>query len=343
MPKVSVIMPAFNCERFIEEAVRSVLAQTESDFELLVVDDGSTDRTPALLAELSSLDARVTIYRQPNSGRPGMARNVGISRSQGEFLAFLDGDDLYHPAKLERQLACFVRYPGVDIVFHDHRRFGSAHDQATTNATLQELHYLQRAGAYLTPVGDGMFLCREDFHKFVSLEIVGIHTSSIMFRRSVLESEQVWFREDIAVGEDHDLWLRITRGRRVALLDAVLSSYRLRPGSLTFGRSPNMVEDALQPHLDNLARSRDIFTPAEVRKYRRRIGKCYSHLGYAAFRRVERRRARQAYLKSMQFRPRLGTAIAWLKTFAPNAILRWHRGGRTEAQQPASSSQIDLF
>ena len=164
-----------------------------------------------------------------------------------------------------------------------------------------------------------------------------------MFHRSVLESEQVWFREDIAVGEDHDLWLRITRGRRVAFLDAVLSSYRLRPGSLTFGRLPNMVEDALQPHLDNLARSRDTFTPAEVRRYRRRIGKFYFHLGYGAFRRAERRRARQAYLKSMQFRPRLGTAIAWLKTFAPDAILRWHRGGRTEAQQPSSVSQIDRF
>src|SRR5436190_1570422 len=103
MPQVSVIVPAFNAGRTISAALASVFAQTYRDFEVIVVDDGSTDDTAARIAEWGD---RVLYVRQPNGG-PARARNTGIGRSRGRLVAFLDADDVWLPEKLERQVAYF--------------------------------------------------------------------------------------------------------------------------------------------------------------------------------------------------------------------------------------------
>jgi glycosyltransferase involved in cell wall biosynthesis len=101
MPKVSVIIPAFNAERFIRDTIDSALAQTHRDVAVIVVDDSSTDDTADVLRGYGS---RITVHRQPNGGA-ATARNTGASLATGEWLAFLDADDLWLPEKLERQLA----------------------------------------------------------------------------------------------------------------------------------------------------------------------------------------------------------------------------------------------
>ena len=133
MPLVSVVMPAFNCAAYVEEAVRSALAQTENDLELIVVDDGSTDETPGILSRLTREDSRLRIYRQPNSGKAAIARNAGIARARGHFVAFLDGDDLFHPQLLERTLAVFKRLPDVGLVFSDYAFMQGAKVEPTGN------------------------------------------------------------------------------------------------------------------------------------------------------------------------------------------------------------------
>src|SRR5258708_21515772 len=105
MPLVSIIVPAYNCERYLRQAVDSIRAQTVQDFEILIVDDGSTDRTPDIARELAATDARVRIFTQSNSGGPAGPRNRAIGLSTGELLAFLDPDDFWHPTKLARQIA----------------------------------------------------------------------------------------------------------------------------------------------------------------------------------------------------------------------------------------------
>src|SRR5581483_4950061 len=105
MPLVSIIMPSWNVERFIEETIHSVQAQTFGDWELLIADDCSTDRTPAIIAEIGARDPRVKLIRMPKNGGPALARQASIDQAQGRYLAFLDSDDLWLPAKLERQLA----------------------------------------------------------------------------------------------------------------------------------------------------------------------------------------------------------------------------------------------
>jgi teichuronic acid biosynthesis glycosyltransferase TuaG len=121
MPLVSIIMPSWNVERLIEETVRSVQAQTFGDWELLIADDCSTDRTPQLIEAISERDPRVKLIRQPKNGGPALARQASIDRAEGRFLAFLDSDDLWLPGKLERQIA-FAREKHAALSYTAFRR-----------------------------------------------------------------------------------------------------------------------------------------------------------------------------------------------------------------------------
>ncbi len=114
MPTISVIIPAYNGERTILETIRSVQEQTCSDFEIIVINDGSTDRTLELLNAVE--DPRLKIFSYSNGGLP-TARNRGISRATGEFIAFLDADDLWTPDKLELQLAALQQHPEAGVAY----------------------------------------------------------------------------------------------------------------------------------------------------------------------------------------------------------------------------------
>src|ERR671913_872301 len=96
-------MPAYNTEKYIGESIQSVIDQTYGNWELLVVDDGSTDKTPDIIRTYTARDSRVKYLSQHNGG-PGKARNTAIAKSNGSLLAFIDADDLWLPEKLERQL-----------------------------------------------------------------------------------------------------------------------------------------------------------------------------------------------------------------------------------------------
>ncbi len=112
-PLVSVVIPVYNTEKFIARAMESALAQTHANLEVIVVDDGSSDNTVAIVEAIAVRDARVKLLRQPNGG-VAKARNLGITCSQGEFIAPLDADDVWMPHKIERQVECMER-GGADV------------------------------------------------------------------------------------------------------------------------------------------------------------------------------------------------------------------------------------
>jgi glycosyltransferase involved in cell wall biosynthesis len=112
---VSVIIPAFNAERFIGETIASALSQTYPSLEIIVVDDGSSDQTATLVRQIQSRDSRLFLHQQDNCGSAD-ARNSGIAHSTGELIAFLDADDLWHPTKIEKQVSAFQRDGMVDGV-----------------------------------------------------------------------------------------------------------------------------------------------------------------------------------------------------------------------------------
>ena len=109
---VSVVMPAYKCERFLPESVASVQAQTYPNWELLLAEDHSPDGTYALAERLAAEDSRIRLLRTPTNSGPAAARNVALENARGQYVAFLDSDDLWHPEKLERQLA-FMRETGA--------------------------------------------------------------------------------------------------------------------------------------------------------------------------------------------------------------------------------------
>jgi glycosyltransferase involved in cell wall biosynthesis len=132
-PLVSVVIPTYNYGHYIGDALRSVQAQTYGRWECVVVDDGSTDDTEAVVAGFAARDGRFSYVRQANA-RQAAARNNGIRRSSGEFFQFLDADDMIEPEKLERQLRFLRDNPGVDIVYSDIRYF-DADDPASVRRT----------------------------------------------------------------------------------------------------------------------------------------------------------------------------------------------------------------
>jgi len=192
---VSVIIPTFNRRDFVREAVASVLDQQRVDFELIVVDDGSTDGTEAALDPLVD---RLRYIRQDNRG-VSAARNAGAARARGEWLAFLDSDDLWLPDKLAVQLAYGAAHPDMRIC-------------QTGETWLRNGVRVNPCAHHRKPDGD----------VFVpSLRRCLVSPSAVMMRRDLFDAAG-GFDESLPACEDYDLWLRIARTTPVALIDQPL-------------------------------------------------------------------------------------------------------------------------
>lgn len=333
-PKVSVIMPVYNGALYVEAAVRSVCRQTEADLELIIADDGSTDETGEIVARLAQEDARIRLSRQRHAGRPSIVRNAALKQARGAFLSFLDGDDLYHPDKLRRELDVFRSHPEVDLVFADLQKFSSTVDTLRDHGWLAQDGFVRRAQQFLQLQGDGVYLATPGFYRFMSAELTAVNTQTVMIRRAVLEAEPYWFNEAILVGEDADLFFRLSCRRRLAFIDEVLAYYRQRPDSLTQHRREGL-QSEIRVYTHNLERARPVVSRDELARCRRKVSVRYEDLGYLQYLTGEMSSARQAYLKAIWLEPqlpkRLGMAVACLKTWAPARVIEWARSRRQAA------------
>ncbi len=183
MPLVSVVIPTYNRADFLPQAVESVLAQSYKDFELLVVDDGSTDHTPATLRPYLSY---LRCLRQENRG-VSAARNRGIGESRGELIAFLDSDDRWQRDKLKHQVEFFLANPRAAVCYTD--------------------EIWIRRGRRVNPKKKHAKYSGYIFEKALPLCIIS--PSSVMVRRGVFE-EVGLFDESLPACEDYDMWLRVT-------------------------------------------------------------------------------------------------------------------------------------
>lgn len=216
MPAVSVVIPAYNQGAFIGEAIRSVLEQTLRDFDVHVIDDGSTDDTKEVVESFD--DERLRYFRQENSGLPAVARNVGISRSRGEFIAFLDSDDSWLPDKLERQAETMRANPNCGIVASNFQCLG---DHPLGGKVL--LRGNVPTGKVFEKLLHAGFIC----------------TSMAMVRRSALEKVGAFDADpSIRCSEDYDLWLRITHDFEFEHVEKVCGFYRIHESGITKGADP---------------------------------------------------------------------------------------------------------
>jgi len=195
LPQVSVIIPTYNRAVLLREAVASVQAQTYRDFEVLVVDDASTDKTREALAAWPD----VRVLGQARRRGVAAARNLGIAAARGRWLAFLDSDDLWRPEKLARQMAYLQKHPEISLCQTDEtwvRRGVAVNKPAAHRKT---------AGRIFLP----------------SLERCLISPSAVILHRRLLEAHGA-FDEDLPAAEDYDLWLRLTWRYPVGLVDEPL-------------------------------------------------------------------------------------------------------------------------
>lgn len=202
MPKVSAIIPTYNAMTYLSETVDSVLHQTFTDFELIIVDDGSSDRTVQWVSELE--DPRVRLICQENQGAT-VARNTGITEARGEYIAFLDHDDLWHPTKLEKQVRCLDENPTVGLV-HTWMVLVDEHGKST--------------GRVMNSNAEG------DIWKQL-LEKNTVASSSVMLRRCCFETVGVFSpSRDFYTVEDWEFWIRIAAHYPFAMIKEPLLSWR---------------------------------------------------------------------------------------------------------------------
>jgi teichuronic acid biosynthesis glycosyltransferase TuaG len=205
-PLISVIVPVYNGAEYVAAAVESALAQTVRELEVVIVDDGSTDTTPAIAAELAARDSRVVVVRQANRGLAG-ARNTALRHARGSYVGFLDADDLWLPQKLERQVP-YLR-PGA-IVYGD-------------------AQLVDDAGEALGRLSKHLDIEVADFDVLLSHNVIPVVTAVV--DRTLLVDP---FAEELRSAEDWHLWLRLAAaGHTFTYIPEPLAVYRIRAGALS--------------------------------------------------------------------------------------------------------------
>ena len=209
-PRVTVLMGVHNGERFLAEALDSILAQTFRDFEVLIIDDASTDRTASILADYTSRHACIHLMR--NTSNLGLTRtlNIGLAAARGEYIARMDADDTAFPERIARQVAFLDMHPEVGVL-------GTGAALMNADGTiLRERH------------------CATD-HEAIAWRLFFtndlIHTS-VLFRSHIV-GEPVRYDEAVRRAQDHALWLRLCRVTRLAVLPEVLVHYRIHTDNIT--------------------------------------------------------------------------------------------------------------
>jgi len=211
-PLVSVVIPAYKAAPYIRRTLDSVFAQNYPNYEVIVVNDGSPD-TPEFEAAIHDYLDRTIYIKQENRG-PSAARNAGILRARGEFIAFLDSDDLWLDSYLDRQISELRRHPGLDFIYSDATYVGDNIPPGRTFMQISPSH---------APV---------TFDNLLALRCIVILSCTVARRETILQAGL--FDESFWHCEDFDLWLRIAfSGARMACWNEILAVHHVRAGSLS--------------------------------------------------------------------------------------------------------------
>lgn len=334
-PRISIIIPCFNNERTLGQTIESILYQTFTGWECILVDDGSTDGSAALYQRYTASDSRFRYHRQKNAGATA-ARNRGVALALGEYIQFLDADDLLLRERLEHCLQRFQEEPGTDVVYSD------------------SVNYQQGQGFLKTlpariPMEDTVraFL----FELNVTFSVI-IH--ALMFKRSVLLAEP--FDEKLhSFGEDYDCWIRIAmNGAVFSYVDEVLVVYRFTANNLT-SQEATLISAKLEVlkkyrGLERTIRYEELFTTTELYLRQRLVMGYFMERafrkGWSLFGSIWGRSSRSAKIKMagwgilMTFftKRTVVSARAWIVTNTPFTWGAWKEAKVWEA--PASLKQL---
>ncbi len=266
---VSVIIPTYNCVEFVSDALDSVLSQDYSPIEVIVVDDGSTDGTREVLGRYGD---RINVFQQQNGG-PAAARNLAVSKSKGEYLAFLDGDDLWLPGKLAVQMAYITSHPDARVVYGDWlvwRPDATGHYAPLNKAPPRDDFALDEGNS-------GWAYARLISHDCI------LHIIATVIHRSVFDRVN-GFDESFRTGSDYDFWVRVSRHFPITKLRRTVAVYRQNATSITYRiRRENNGYRLLKRAIDSWGLRDEAGNLADRRAVHRRLSDLAFMHGYRHF------------------------------------------------------------
>jgi glycosyltransferase involved in cell wall biosynthesis len=300
--RVSAVIPTYNSAKYIRDAVESVLAQTYPVYEVLVVDDGSTDGTEELFKGYGN---RIRYIRQANAGPP-VARNTGLAQAAGDWIALLDSDDLWTPQKIERQVAYLESHPACGLVYTDMKTFD---DSGIIEESVKISRNLRLPSGNIFPqmFAETLF-----------------QTSAVLIRKSCIDRVG-GFDTELRMGDDYELFLRISRHYELGYVDEPLVLYRQHAtqGTRTWGKQLHhgvpweflvlkKIVDRYPEMVQELGRN----------VVYRRLAKPYAALAYACVAEGDHATARQLLRGALRYWPTNTSYLRYyLMTFlTPNAV-----------------------
>ena len=263
-PKVSVVIPAYNHEKYVGEAIQSVLDQTFQDFELIIINDGSTDNTEAEILKFK--DERIRYYMQENRGLSATL-NRGIELARGEFFNFLPSDDAFFPEKLEAQLKIFEKDPGLGLVFAYPQLINAEGRQIKDDPVAQWVIVPYETKEEIFPA-----LFERDF----------LSAPSALIKMECFEKVGR-FDESLKTAQDYDMWMRILKYYDLRLIKKPLLKYRWHGENLTYQATPETELERAKVLLkayEGLA-IKDIFP--SLRQKRERMAYCQAYDRLASY------------------------------------------------------------
>lgn len=225
MPKVSVIIPVYNAEKYLSEAIESVIDQSYDDWEIIAVNDGSTDSSPDILKNYENrYPSKIRVLHQPNSGLSA-ARNAAIAAANGEYIAFLDADDLWLPEKTDEQVYLLDNNSDIGLVYSDIFEL--------KNGKLKKRRNIIGGRMFRGDIFDSLF-----YQNFIPV-------LSVMVRKSVLDKCGLF--DPVYHGtQDYDLWMRIADKYQIDFIDWQLATYRIHEQNMSANNVEKMGREDLE-------------------------------------------------------------------------------------------------
>ncbi|GAB3001801.1 glycosyltransferase family 2 protein [Psychrosphaera aestuarii] len=312
--KFSIIMPAYNAEKFIDIAIKSVTAQEYPLWELIIVNDGSTDSTLDKVKAWAKEEPRIIYLNQNNGGKPSIARNNGLKRATGEYICFLDADDTYEPSRLAQCQQFFLKNPVTPLWFSD---FSTINEQGNRleNAYLNNRDFLEKALEkrfdHLVSYTPDTVIFNKQFLQFMACETTAIHTITICIKSSLLK-DGFGFDDDLTIGEDLDLWFRLVSNNQIGYCPQALSQYRINPNSIT-KQNEKMLVGTYDSHIKNLTRYKQLLTSTTRSLYKKKISQHASHLGFYYRQQRLLKTSFHYYLQALKLNPSVANILNIIK------------------------------
>lgn len=218
IPKISVVMSVLNGEKYLQESINSILDQTYQDFEFIIVNDGSTDRTAEILNNYAAKDTRFRILNNPRNMGVGYSRNIGNAAARGEYIAIMDADDRSHRERFAKQVRFLGENPDIAVL-------GTSYIKKRSDNYSRLMKRVNLPGLVRWNL---IFYC-------------ALNNPSVMMRRTLISEEGFLYAEGIE-GEDFDFFARVSREHKITNLEEPLHSYRWHDGNLTVVKASDFVK-----------------------------------------------------------------------------------------------------